>query len=223
MLKREPNIVESIQQAMTCEFIHGKLRAKSLIVAHFAFLQVDRQLIIADLLRPLHQLRSFLISQSHGKKSILGAVVGENISERKRNHRAEAEVGQCPHRVLSRRSAAKIFSSDQNTCAFKARLVQHKVRVLRSVRLKPPVIKQKLSKARLFDPLQKLLGNNLVGIYVNAIQRRDASPMQCEWFHRPLRVSSAVRMVRVFLITSSMGASCSAQVLTSSRAHRNKS
>ena len=62
-----------------------------------------------------------------------------------------------------------------------------------------------------------------VDLYVNAIQRRDASPMQCEWFHRPLRVSSAVRMVRVFLITSSMGASCSAQVLTSSRAHRNKS
>src|ERR1700687_3538495 len=161
MLQREPNIVESIQQAMTCEFIHGKLRAKSLIIAYFAFLQIDRQLIIVDLLRPLHQLRNFVIGQLHGKKSILGAVVGENIRERRRNHRTEAEVGQRPHGVLSRRSAAKILSSNQNTCALKARLMQYKVRVLRSVRLKPPVIKQKLSKASLLDPLQKLFRNNL--------------------------------------------------------------
>ena len=41
-----------------------KLRAESLIVAHFAFLQVNRDLIVVDFLRPLHQLRNFVLAQT---------------------------------------------------------------------------------------------------------------------------------------------------------------
>ena len=56
----------------------GNFARKSLIVAHFASLQIDRDLVVVDVLRPLHQFRNFILAQLHGQESILGAVVGEN-------------------------------------------------------------------------------------------------------------------------------------------------
>jgi hypothetical protein len=48
MLQREPDIVQPIQQTVAHEFIDRKLRAKALIVAHLALLQVDRELVVVD-------------------------------------------------------------------------------------------------------------------------------------------------------------------------------
>ena len=49
MLKREPDVVESVQQTVADEFIHGKLRTESLIVPHFTLLQIDGELVVVDL------------------------------------------------------------------------------------------------------------------------------------------------------------------------------
>src|SRR5581483_4750141 len=85
--------------------------------------------------------------------------------------------------MLTRRSAAKVLARQQNGRAFVSRLMQNKVRVLLPVRSEAPVIKQKLPKAGLLDPLQKLLRNNLVGIDVHPIQRRHAPAMHSKRFH----------------------------------------
>src|SRR5579859_3911299 len=61
--------------------------------------------------------------------------------------------------------------------------MQHKIRILFSVRPETPVVKHKLTKSSLLNPLQKLLGNNLVGIDVDAIQRRHSPAMHSKWFH----------------------------------------
>ena len=64
---------------MANEFIHGKRCAESLIVAHFAFFQIDRDLVAVNFLRSLHQLRHFVLAEPHSKESVLGAVIGKNI------------------------------------------------------------------------------------------------------------------------------------------------
>src|SRR5450631_943031 len=186
MLKREPDVVESVQQTMADEFIHGKLRTESLVVPHFTLLQIDGELVVVDLLGTLHQLSHFVVGQPHGKKSIFCAVIGENVRERRGDHRAEAEVGQRPHRMLARRPAAKILSRDQNACSHIARLVEHEVRVLPSLCAEPPVIKEKLAKTRALDSLQKLLWDDLIGIHIDAVERRYPAAMACEWLHSAL-------------------------------------
>jgi len=76
--------------------------------------------------------------------------------------------------VLTRRTATKVLPRHQNTGTFIFKIVQHK----RLFSGRPaPVVKQKLAKAGALDTLQKLLGNNLVGINVVAIQWRDATFM----------------------------------------------
>src|SRR6476659_6321877 len=85
--------------------------------------------------------------------------------------------------MLTRRPAPKILSRDQNTCALVSRLMQHELRILFSICPKAPVVENKLTKSSLLDPLQKLLGDDLVRIHIDAIQRRHPPPMCCKWFH----------------------------------------
>src|ERR1700690_2144230 len=85
--------------------------------------------------------------------------------------------------MLARRSTTKIPARNEDARAFVTRLIQHELGVLLSVRAEPPVIKQELAKPRLLNPLQKLLGNNLVSIHVDSIKRRHAPAMHGEWFH----------------------------------------
>jgi len=40
-----------------------------------------------------------------------------------------------------------------------------------TIRQEPPVVKQELTKARSFNPFQKLLGNNLIRINIRPIKR----------------------------------------------------
>jgi len=184
MLQREPDVVQPIQQAMAHEFIDGELRAESLIVGDFAFLEVNRDPIVGDLLRPLHQLRGLILGEAHSEKPILCAVVGKDIREGRRDDRPEAKIGQRPYRVFARRSTTKVPPRDQDARAFVARLIEHEIGILLSVHAKPPVVKKKLSEASFLDALQELLGNDLVRIHIDPIQRRYATAMHCEWFHR---------------------------------------
>ena len=78
---RLANIVESIQQAVSDEVIDWKFRPEALIVARFAFFQIDRESVILCTLGALHDCRDFFISQPYSQKSILGRVVGEDICE----------------------------------------------------------------------------------------------------------------------------------------------
>src|SRR5712691_1614668 len=183
MLQRESDVVQPVQQAMADEVVDVELRPESLVVPHLALLEINRELVVINLLRSLHEFRNLSLAQPDRKETILGAVVGENVGERRRDHRPEAEVAERPHRMFTRRSTSKILPRDQNARAFVAWLIEHEVGIFLSVRVKPPVIKHKLPKARALDPLQKLLRDDLVSIHVDPIQRRHAPAMHCERFH----------------------------------------
>src|SRR5271168_4082929 len=85
--------------------------------------------------------------------------------------------------MLPRGTATEILRCHQNARAFVTSFVQNKASILLPIRGEPPVVKQELAKAGTFNPLQKLLGNDLVGVHVHPVQRSHATAMCAKWFH----------------------------------------
>src|SRR5579862_6055660 len=85
--------------------------------------------------------------------------------------------------MFARRSAAKVLARHQYRRTLISRIVQHEVVDLLTLCAEAPVVKQKLSETRSLDALQKLLGNNLIGINVNPVKRSDESRMFAKWLH----------------------------------------
>src|SRR5580698_9053325 len=81
VLQGQPNVVQTVQKTVPHKFIDREFRAKTLIVTHLALLQVNRELVIANLAGSPHQLSGLSLAQTHRKKSVLRAVVGKNVSE----------------------------------------------------------------------------------------------------------------------------------------------
>src|SRR5438477_461471 len=77
---------------MSHELVDRKFGVESLLVPYLAFLQIDRHLVIVDLLRSRHESRHLLFAQSNRKETILRAIVRKNVCERRRNYRPEAQV-----------------------------------------------------------------------------------------------------------------------------------
>src|SRR6266576_686514 len=92
VLKCEANIIEPFQQAMPDELIHRKTRRKSVVVMHFALLEIDGEMIVVLVLRPARQLRDLVCAQRHREESILRAVVRKDVRKRWRNRYAKTKI-----------------------------------------------------------------------------------------------------------------------------------
>src|SRR5436305_15091958 len=97
--------------------------------------------------------------------------------------------------MLARRTAAEIRARQQDRSAREARLIQFKFRVDRTVRIEAPVVKQELPEAAAFDALEELLGDDLICIDVDAIQRRYQSGVSLEGFHMGFPIFSKMLSV----------------------------
>src|SRR6266436_1946607 len=94
--------------------------------------------------------------------------------------------------MFARRAAAEILAGDQSAGAGILRLIEDEGRVRDAVGGASPVIEQEFSEASALDPLQKLFGDNLVGVNVRAIKWGDLAGVFAEWLHywnRQLRIS----------------------------------
>jgi hypothetical protein len=54
---------------------------------------------------------------------------------------------------------------------------------MRTVLAATPVVEQELAEAGAFDPLQELLGDDLIGVDVGPIERDDFPFVSAEWLH----------------------------------------
>ena len=77
------------------------------------------------------------LRQHDRQQAVLEAVVVEDVGVRRRDHRAEAVVGERPRRVLARAAAAEVAAREQDRRALVARLVQHEVGIERPLRSCP--------------------------------------------------------------------------------------
>ena len=103
-----------------------------------------------------------LLVEDHRQQPVLRAVGIEDVRERGRDHRVEAVVLEAPDGVLAGGSRAEVPARDQD-----------RVRLELDLSRAEPVVEEELAVARALGPLQELLGHDLVGVDVVAVEHRD--------------------------------------------------
>src|ERR1035441_5859567 len=127
------------------------------------------------------------LGQRDRQQAGLGRVRAEDITEPRRDHRAEPVVGQRPDRVLAGRAGAEVGARDQDRRAVVLRLVEHERRVL------APGGEQALAETGPAHPLEVLGRDDLVGVHVGAAQRHRAADVSGERFHRETLLDGALQ------------------------------
>src|SRR5437870_10232506 len=167
--ERQSDVVESFEQALLREGIDLEARRPSEPIGNRLRGQVDRELIIVVALDCGENGVRLHGRENDRKDVILEAVIAEDIGERGRDYGLEAEVRQRPYGVLARTAAAEIGTRDEDRRLFEARLIQHEL----AVGLIAPVVKESGGESATYDRLEKLLRDDLVGVDVGTIHRRD--------------------------------------------------
>src|SRR6185312_7749570 len=103
--------------------------------------------------------------------------------KRRGNDCAEAEVRQRPRCMLARRATAEVGAGEQNRGAFRLGPVELEAGVEGTIASKAPIVEQECAEAGALDPLQKLLGNDLVGINVGSLKRRYPTGVRAKRLH----------------------------------------
>ena len=85
--------------------------------------------------------------------------------------------------MLATAATTKIPLCHQYGCTLINGSIQLKIRILLRFLEIAPIEKQELAKTGSLDSLEKLLGNNLIGIDINPVQRRDQACVLCKWLH----------------------------------------
>src|SRR6185503_7485150 len=177
--QRKADLVETVQQAVLAEGVDVEAEfLRAIRRRHRLAFQVDRQLEPGKRGGVVEELVDLVLAQHHGQEAVLEAVGEEDVAERRRDHAAKAEVHQRPGRVLARGAAAEVLAAEKDRRALVARLVEDKARVL------APRGEQRVGEAGLLDGLQVFLRDDLVGVDVRPVERRDETVQHRELFHQ---------------------------------------
>ena len=176
MVQRESDVVESLQQAGASEGIDLKWLGKSRGVCHGAGVEIDPQCVGATaagcgLRRATKQFFHILFVEPDRQHAVLETVGVEDVGEGGGNDNPKPIIGQRPRGVLPARTAAEIAPRQQNARPGSLRPIQFELRLRRPIGAESPVEKQKLPKAGALNPLEKLLGNDLIGIDVGPVTK----------------------------------------------------
>src|SRR5690554_432796 len=192
VLQRQADVVQAVEQAVLAEGIHLEAVLHAVRTGHGLRLEVDGQLIALVGLGLLEQGVDFFFFQHDRQQAVLEAVVVEDVGEARRDDGAEAVLVQRPGGVLAGRTAAEVLAGQQHAGTLVAREVQHEVRVDRAgaavltglahVQV-APLVEQVGTEAGALDRLEKLLGNDLVGVDIGTVQRADQAGVLGKGFH----------------------------------------
>src|SRR5271156_885603 len=111
----------------------------------------------------------------------------KNVGERRRDHTAKSVVRKRPRRVFPGRPATKVLARDQDFGVLVVGMIEDEIRMwlagVWSLLNAPPIVEQERAVAGAFNPLEELLGDDLVGIDVLAVEVCDHCLMFAEWLH----------------------------------------
>src|SRR5208283_5114321 len=187
VLESQPDIIQTVQQAMARESVYHESHRESSSVLHLQRFQVDRELVVFDLFRTAHDLRHLLFVELHRQQAVFQAVVGKNVGKRRCDPQPEAKIRQRPDGMFARRPAAEVLPRNQDRGLRIARLVECKTASLLpalSIPRKPPIVEQEFPKSRALDTLQELLRDDLIGIHVYLIERDNNAGVFAKRLHR---------------------------------------
>ena len=171
------------QKTVFAEGLDFEMDASTIGPGDLLFLEIDRDDRIRATIGIVEQLGDLLLRQGDGQNAVLETVVVENISERRRDHAADAKIQQSPRRVLAARAAAEIFARHQNAGLAISRPVQHEIRDFATFGVVTHLVEEMLAEPGALDRLQILLGNDHVGVDIDHRQRRGNSGQCGEFFH----------------------------------------
>ena len=118
-----------------------------------------------------------------GEDAVFEAVVVENVGVAGREDDAEAVVADGPGGVFAAGAAAEVGAGEQHGCAFVAREIQHEFGIGFFAGEVAPVVEEDAAEALARESFQELFGHHLIGVDVDAIERRDQSGVSDEGFH----------------------------------------
>ena len=151
--------------------------------ADFLVGQIDGERRIGAAIGIVEQLLQIFRRHRDRQDAVLEAVIVENVGEGRRDHAANAEIEQCPGRMLARRAAAEIIAGDQDLRLAIGRLVEHEFRQFLAVLVIAHLIEQRLAEPRPLDRLQELLRDDHVGIDIDDIERSRDAGQGFEFLH----------------------------------------
>ena len=123
-------------------------------------LQVDGQLVA--LLHRVLDVRQLVSRHDDGRQAGVDRVLPEDVAERRREHCTEAAILERPGCVLARGAAAEVAPGEQDRRAWAS--MQLESGILH------PVEEEELAVPGALDPLQELLGDDLVRVDVGTVE-----------------------------------------------------
>ncbi len=189
MLQGQTDGIQAVEQAVTAELVDLETEAE-LTGAHLIGFQIHFDLDARLSGDQLEQGVDLLFLQAHRHHAVVDGVAVEDIGKARGYDDLEAVVGQRPGGVLAARATAEVLAGQQDAGTGELRLVEHELGVglLASIVEEAPVVEQVLAKTDAVDLLQKLLGNDGVGVDVGAVEGDDDPFMLFESCHLVLLV-----------------------------------
>ena len=108
--KRKSDIVQAFHQAVSLKLLNCELGREAFVIRNQSTLKIDSQLISLHFARPSDNRGYVRFVESDGQQTILEAVVGKDVSERRRDNGTKTVVGQG---LMAR---ARAMSHSQNSC-----------------------------------------------------------------------------------------------------------
>ena len=135
----------------------------------------EADLLSVEVDDPLPRARervAVLLGEDDRQQPDLRAVGVEDVGEARRHDRLEAVILQPPRGVLARGAAAEVATRDEDRVGGQL-----------PPGLLGPVVEEELTKAGALHPLEELLGHDLVGIDVGAVEVRDLAGDRVDRVH----------------------------------------
>src|SRR5689334_12466723 len=125
------------------------------------------------------------------QRTVLEAVLEEDVAEARADHDPDAVIEQRPHRHLPRGAAAEVLGGHQDARVTVAGPVQHEVRPLRAAFVETHVVEEHRAEAALARPPQEARRDDAVGVDVGQVHRGRHRGEPDEGLHR--RPQASVR------------------------------
>ncbi len=161
----QADVVESFEQAVAAEGIDGESCREAVIVVDQVILERDVQVVVVDGRGALKQKLDLIVGQCYQQDAVLAGVRMKDVGEAGCDDDAEAVVVERPRSMFTRRPAAEVLAGDEDLRALVLRAIDLEVGIL------APVMEEEVAVTGALDPLQELLGDDLVGVDVRAIER----------------------------------------------------
>lgn len=187
MAQRQTYVIEAVQEAVFAEGVDFEVCAETFVVGDGLGFEVDGDLVRWIFFGAMHQGFDVGLGEANENHAVFAGVGEEDVGEAGGDDGEEAEVGEGPGGVLARAAAAEVFSGDEDLRALVMVFVEDEVGVgfarVWAILDTAPVVEEEVAVAGALDALEELLGDDLVGVDVWAIERDGVAGENVDGMH----------------------------------------